>query len=254
MRDYRLETELNQKIVDGLMEGYRDYLEIRKERAESMRVSGAYAWVKGNHIDDKVASACEPHGVESKLAKAGLTWQYLQFKYHDEKILFIVKNARYFDEEQVDQGKDAKGKTKNDKMTYMSKLMNINLDIDFDEIKTVKSGGAVQLELLEKNLGKDAEEAIGKIKTNFDRFYIATYEIDESQFISKISLLMPNPVNNKAYMIDDLTAYVNATHDLIIDEKLKDVLTSNSEIPEDLNAFNFNIGLNEDVNEKDEES
>ena len=38
-----------------------------------------------------------------------MTWQYLQFSHMNEKTLFIVKNARYFNIEEVDIGKDAKG-------------------------------------------------------------------------------------------------------------------------------------------------
>ncbi|MBO0588215.1 hypothetical protein [Sporosarcina sp. E16_8] len=255
MENYKLADELNQKIIDGLMEGYREYLDIRREKARVMKVSGAYAWVKGNHIDDSIANACESYGVESKLAKAGLTWQYLQFKHLDEKILFIVKNARYFDEEQVDKGKGANGKTRDAKMSYMNKLMEINLDIDFGSIKTEESNGSVQLELIEDlHLSESDDIAISAIESNFSRFYIVTYEIDENQLISKVSLLMPNPVNNKAYLIDDLIRYVNASHDLIIDEELKDALTNSVETNENLNAFKFDIGLNDDVDEKDKGS
>jgi len=254
LENYKLAGELNQRIVDGLMEGYREYLDIRRERSRAMKVSGAYAWVKGNHIDDSVANACESYGVESKLAKAGLTWQYLQFKQLDEKVLFIVKNARYFDEEQVDMGKDAKGNTKDAKMSYMTKLMDINLDIDFGVIKTEESNGSVQLELIEDLYLSEADDiAIAKIESNFNRFYIITYEIDESQLISKISLLMPNPVNNKAYLIDDLINYVNASHELVIDEELKDALSNSVNTNDDYSAFKFDIGLNDDVDEKNKE-
>lgn len=254
MQDYKLADELNQKIVDGLMEGYREYLEIRREKSRSMKISGAYAWVKGNHIDDQVAKACESYGVQSKIAKAGLTWQYLQFKYQDEKILFIVKNARYFDEEQVDRGKDANGKTRKTKMSYMKELMNINLDVDFGSIKTEEPKGSVQLELIEDlNLSEEDELAISKIESNFDRFYIVTYEIDESQLISNISLLMPNPFNNKAYLIDDLIKYVNASHNIDIDDELKDALSNSVDTNDDYNAFKFDIEINDDSEEKGQE-
>lgn len=54
---------------------------------------GAYAWVKGNHIDHHVAVQCEKLGVESKLSKAGVTWQYLQFSVDDIKTLFFIFRA-----------------------------------------------------------------------------------------------------------------------------------------------------------------
>ncbi|MFD2195070.1 hypothetical protein [Oceanobacillus bengalensis] len=184
MKEFKLAEALNQRIVDGLMEGYREYLEVRREKSRNMKVSGAYAWVKGNHIDDQVAKTCLSYGVESKLAKAGLTWQYLQFQHQDEKILFIVKNARYFNREQVNKGKDAKGNTRNAKLSYMEDLMKINSGIDFNHLKTDNSFDTVQLELLEENfLSEEDNIEIAKIESDYDVFYIVTYEIDENQII-----------------------------------------------------------------------
>ncbi|RKQ11734.1 hypothetical protein D8M05_19375 [Oceanobacillus bengalensis] len=184
LKEFKLAEALNQRIVDGLMEGYREYLEVRREKSRNMKVSGAYAWVKGNHIDDQVAKTCLSYGVESKLAKAGLTWQYLQFQHQDEKILFIVKNARYFNREQVNKGKDAKGNTRNAKLSYMEDLMKINSGIDFNHLKTDNSFDTVQLELLEENfLSEEDNIEIAKIESDYDVFYIVTYEIDENQII-----------------------------------------------------------------------
>ncbi|WP_375200628.1 hypothetical protein [Bacillus sp. RS11] len=250
MENYKLEDELNQKIVDGLMEGYREYLEVRREKSRSMKVSSAYAWVKGNHIDDQVAKSCESYGVKSKLAKAGLTWQYLQFNQDEEKIMFIMKNAKYFNEEQVDQGKDAKGVTRSTKMSYMTKLMEINLDVDFGNIETENASDSVQLELIEEHFwGKLDTTEIEKTNSKYDRFYIITYEIDENQLISKISLLMPNPVNNKAYLIDDLIKYVTPSNNVVIDDELKDALSTNMD--ESYDAFKFDIALKDDAEEFD---
>ena len=115
MKNYNLPEKLNESIVDGIIEGYRDYLEVRRQKARELKVHGAYAWVKGNHIDHYVAVACEEHRVSSTVAKAGLTWQYLQFYNNDEKILFIVKNSRYFNVDEVNKGKDAKGQARANK-------------------------------------------------------------------------------------------------------------------------------------------
>lgn len=59
MKNYNLDDRLNKKIVFGLVNGYQDYLDVRKEKFEKMKISGAYAWVKGNHIEDRIADACE---------------------------------------------------------------------------------------------------------------------------------------------------------------------------------------------------
>ncbi|GIO25502.1 hypothetical protein [Ornithinibacillus bavariensis] len=252
MTDFKLTTELNQRIVDGLMDGYREYLEVRREKSRSMKVSGAYAWVKGNHIDDQVSKACKLFGVESKLAKAGLTWQYLQFQHHENKILFIVKNARYFNKEQVSRGKDALGKASKNKMSYMEDLMRINSNIDFKSIPTERANRSIQLELLEEGfLNEQDHYDIGKIKSEFDRFYIVVYAIDESQLISNISLFMPNPKDNKAYLIDDLTKYINASNMVQIDDELREVLINSDDINNNMDAYKFDIGINEEITKKE---
>jgi len=78
-----------------------------------------------------------------------LTWQYLQFSQKDEKILFIVKNARYFSVDEVDKGKDANGRTRVNKASYMNNLMDINSQVEFEEIPAKVFNQSVQLELLE---------------------------------------------------------------------------------------------------------
>lgn len=252
MENYKLSSDLNQKIVDGIMEGYREYLDVRREKS-TMKVSGAYAWVKGNHIDHHVAATCESYGVERKLAKAGLTWQYLQFKHGDDETLFIVKNARYFNPDQVNRGKDALGNSRSKKISYMDELMKINSNINFNINTPENQKDSVQLELVlleNVSLTEKDNEDISKINIDFKRFYIVSYEIDEGQQISEIGLWMPNPVNNKAYHIDDLTAYLNSDHIIEIEPKLKEVLTNKSDSTDYLDAQSFGIVL--DAEEKEE--
>lgn len=253
MKEYKLSNELNQSLVDGIFAGYSDYLEVRREKSRSLKVSGAYAWVKGNHIDHHVAVSCEKHGVESKLAKAGLTWQYLQFMHEDEKILFIVKNARYFNSEQVDYGRDAMGRTRNKKISYMNELMQINSGIDFNNvpIEEIESSLQLELELIEDvKLSETDNIEISKIKSSYDRFYIVTYKTDENQQIEDIRLWMPNPVDNKAYAIENLTNYFNASHIIDIDDDLRSVLSNSGDSESYLDAHAFGIVL-DDAKEKD---
>src|SRR5690625_562370 len=119
MEKYKLTKELNKKIVDGLIKGYQEYIDVRKEKYRSMRISGAYAWVKGNHIDDQVAAACVDQNVDFKLEKAGVSWQYLQFRQESDKVLFIIRNARYFNEDEVSKGKDIHGKVGSSNIQYL---------------------------------------------------------------------------------------------------------------------------------------
>lgn len=241
MKDYNLNEELNRKIVIGLIQGYQDYLDVRKEKANSMRISRAYAWVKGNHIDDQISKECESQGVVFNTAKAGLAWHYLQFIQENEKIMFIVKNGRYFSKSQVSKGKDAKGRIRNEKMSYMEKLMKINENIDFNDTKFY-SEEVRQLELIEDiPLSELDNEAISKIEPNFNRFYIVTYEIDESHLISDISLYLPNPNDNRAYLIDNLTKFISEVPEIVIDEELKEELLSSSDIEDLQGAHLFDI-------------
>ena len=253
MEEYRLPEKLNESIVDGIIEGYRDYLEVRRQKALELKIHGAYAWVKGNHIDHYVALACEEHGVTSTLAKAGMTWHYLQFSHMNEKTIFIVKNARYFNTEEVDIGKDAKGRPRGKKASYMKNLMNINEGINFDDISSNMHYHSVQLELLEDfqpvTFGDEDTKAIA---AQFDRFYIATYNIGEDYQIGEIRLWMPNPADNRAYLINELTPYIGQKpgHIFEIEDQLKSVLTQTVAAEGVLDAAVFGIVLDE-VEEKE---
>lgn len=253
MREYCLPEKLNESIVDGIIEGYRDYLDVRRQKALELKVHGAYAWVKGNHIDHYVALSCEEHGVSNTLAKAGLTWQYLQFSHMNEKTLFIVKNVRYFNIDEVDKGKDAKGRTRGNKASYMKNLMDINRGVKFEEFSVQTFNQSVQLELLEdfQPVTLEAEDTKG-MDAQFDRFYIATYNIGEDHHISEIRLWMPNPADNRAYLISELTSYIGQkpSHVFEIEDNLKSVLTQTIAAEGVLDASAFGIVLG-DVEEQE---
>lgn len=80
------------------MNGYKDYLEVRRQAYNDLKVSAAYAWTKGNHIDSSVYKEFEKYRqVKSSVEKDGYAWEYLQFILEDtsgEKYLIIVKNSR----------------------------------------------------------------------------------------------------------------------------------------------------------------
>lgn len=253
MREYCLPEKLNESIVDGIIDGYRDYLDVRRQKSRELKVHGAYAWVKGNHIDHYVAISCEEHGVSGTLAKAGLTWQYLQFSHMNEKTLFVVKNARYFNIEEVDKGKDAKGRTRGNKASYMKNLMDINREVKFEDFPTQTFNQSVQLELLEGFQPVTLEAADTKgMAAQFDRFYIATYNIGEDHQISDIRLWMPNPADNRAYLISELTPYIGQkpSHIFDIEDDLKSVLTQTIAAEGVLDASVFGIVLG-DVDEQE---
>lgn len=83
-------------IFDGIIKGYKDYLDVRKRAKEELMVSTAYAWVKGNHIDNSVYGMCCKSGIlDYKIDMAGYTWEYLQFTLEesDKKYLLFIKNS-----------------------------------------------------------------------------------------------------------------------------------------------------------------
>lgn len=223
------------------MKGYKEYLEVRKQKIRTMRISGAYAWVKGNHIDDCIANECDSEGVTWNIAKAGLAWQYLQFTHGDEEILFIVKNGRYFSKNHVSRGRDATGTIRPRKMSYMENLMKINKDIKFNEVEFT-SEEITQLELIEDfPLTEHDNNVISKLEEDFSRFYIVTYNIDENHLISDISLFLPNPNNNKAYHVENLSNYITEAPGIIIDEDVKDALSNIQEVDIEHSAHEFDI-------------
>ena len=66
MKEPKFNEILNQKIVNGFLKGYKNYFIERKEKNETMHVSSAYAWVKGNHIYHNTAESCKDNGVVFK--------------------------------------------------------------------------------------------------------------------------------------------------------------------------------------------
>lgn len=139
-----------------------------------------------------------------------------------------MKNARYFSVEEVDKGKDAKGHTRVNKASYMKNLMDINREVKFEEIPAKDFNQSVQLELLEdfQPVMLENEDTKG-MDSQFDRFYIATYNIAGDYQIGEIRIWMPNPDDNKAYLISYLTSYIGQKpgHIFDIEEDLKSALT-----------------------------
>lgn len=91
-----------------------------------------------NHIERELRALeikkeeCINHGFTYKKSKAGLTWDYLQFIHGDSKILFLIKNAAYFNEECFSQAiLPANGNKKGHRRTYLHELSKINKDLDF---------------------------------------------------------------------------------------------------------------------------
>lgn len=135
-------------------------------------------------------------------------------------------------------------------MYYLEKLMNINNNIPFNDIK-LAIDETNQLELIEDvPLTENDNQEISKLRYHYDRFYIFTYEIDENYMISNISLFMPNPHNNKAYKIADLTNYISDVPQKQIEARLRKQLKQTDEVNNNYTAHEFGIIAADDSEEK----
>ncbi|MEJ8303254.1 hypothetical protein [Saccharibacillus sacchari] len=205
--DYVLSAELNKHLVRGIESGYNLYALERSEKRQTMRVSAAYAWVKGNHIDDQVSRELENLGVNYQDDKAGYTWSYLQFSIPESKSLLLIKNATIIKSSSKQPELDVKNPD-----NYLVELSRINSKVDFEELKPEYQGTMKFNELMQDSL-KEVQNQIAV--SEFDRFYIVTYAIEpNSRMLSNVSLWMPEfKQGSKVEMvrIDDLSPYLGNT-------------------------------------------
>lgn len=214
MEQYRFTEEVNQRIVDGILQGYKNYLHERNDKFESMYISDAYAWVKGNHIDDQTARECQSVGIVFRKAKAGYTWGYLQFSSEEDKSMFIVKNAKYFNPDNVPGGRGVTGKKRRntDDNNYLKVLSKVNVNVAFPSEDTIFSDDLESeqiLSIFDDNVLRSLEKTEATaLQAKFNKFYIVTYMIDEAHMISNIDLWLPNPATDKAHKVDDLSRFI----------------------------------------------
>ncbi|QQK76482.1 hypothetical protein HUG15_13510 [Salicibibacter cibarius] len=254
MQKYRMSRGINQAIINGILQGYKNYIEERKAKREEMHISTAYSWVKGNHIDHQTAEECKEFGIGFKKAKAGYAWGYLQFDIDTGPSMFIIKNGKYFDEENFTRRKGMpRENTDPERETYLKRLSHINNNVAFPEepslFTTAQKKEYLTLfddEQLEEPQARELEE-------KFNHFYIITYEIDEAFAISKIRMLMPNPQDNQAYEIEDLSEYI-ATSTVIFEEDDYEILIEDGfDAPQSPAAADYGIVHQEELFKDDEE-
>jgi hypothetical protein len=205
---YKFDDKLKIRLVRGIEKGYSGYAEVRREKRNELRISGAYAWVKGNRIADQVANELLEIGMEISWEKAGYTWEYLSFTDTNEKYMMIIKNANII-----------KGKSKRPILdaqnpeNYLVDLSKINSHVDFDEVKGSKQG-VLELDF-QTPLVPKGDENIEELRKEYKHFYILTYSIEkESKMLSSIDLWMPEFIKNnivEMVQIDSLKEYLGQT-------------------------------------------
>ncbi|MBL1228029.1 hypothetical protein IW492_02135 [Enterococcus sp. BWB1-3] len=217
-----LKDEQAQLVVDGLLIGYKEYLDLRKEMQKKLKVSAGFAFAKGNFIDDGVAKNTTSF-MDYKLEKAGESWEYLEFSFGESKpSLFIIKNDYRL---QQTFSKDKKKKTSR----YLSNYAKINkstLDLVRRGQRKVPNV-SIQLEL---SIDEPfiSEEELSK----YENFYIVVYKTDISKVIESVLLVLPDDETRVLHMIQDLSPYLQTTSITIEDEEYSAVVGEREEIVE----------------------
>lgn len=87
---------------------------------------------------------------------------------------------------------------------------------------------------------------LNEFKSEYNEFHILTYEIDHAFQISKIMHYLPNPANNIAYEVEDLSLYISGAE--LTDEE-REVIAP--ELVDDLvDPEAFDIGIFEEEERK----
>lgn len=243
MKYFQFEEAFAQGIVDGILQGYKEYIAVRKEKKDELTVSSAYAWVKGNHIDDAIARTVPEFGVTYKLSKAGYAWGYLQFKHDNHKIMFIIKNG-------MKQGNELPSNRKNNvENNYLSKLSQINKNADFTT-KKIGNNYTEQMTFDDYPIkDKELEEEISNTASKFERFFIVSYTLDENKMIASIDLLLPNPHEMIVYRAESWDEYIESSLVTIDNEELDTVRGEKEPLLPNQTLYDYGI---EDLQEEKE--
>lgn len=247
-----INTNLLDSIVKGIIAGYKDYIDVRKEKKETMQISDAYAFVKSNHIEDQVYKHINQY-VNIRKQNAGPSWKLLKFNTNEEqgknKITFIFKNEKYFDDKNVTFGKNPLNDKEKKEKKYLKSLMEFNNGLDFKQIQ-LKSQESYQLDadsLLFKDINNENNHE-GNI------FAIITYGIDViSRQLNSAKLWIPNPSDNTAVMYYDLAEkllnIIKSEELYIIDDKDLEVLKSDHDLDDIIvdPVYEFGFGIEEEM-------
>lgn len=248
-----LPKPLEQKIVTGIMIGYKDYLAIRKEAQNRLAVSTAYAWVKGNHIDSSVQKmVANEDNITVAHGMAGYAWEYLQFAYNaaDVKSLIIIKNQRSTDKSFNGVPQPA------DTNNYLYQFAGINNPIvNRGKLPGRPTNKTIQLELTMPELSAIQQHSPLKQPAGFSRFYIVTYELDNFKKIKSVMLNMPKQQEMSLYPIMDLTPLIQSSDVDITDDELG--VIQNDRIPDSIyspanQSFGYEVAENEESKKQQE--
>lgn len=247
MEQYTFDARDSKLIVNAIVEGYRDYIDHRKDRHNNMKISSAFAWTKGNFIESKLADVGGDLKISYKKAKAGLTWDYLQFIYGETKKLFLIKNAAYFNEDSFSQAVSP-NKNQGIRRTYLHELSKINKSLEFTNVVQQPPVNPIkQSEQLSWFVSeKEVKDELKEFQLSFNEFHILTYRIDEAYQISEIMHYLPNPEDNIAYRVEDLSKFISGSE--LTDEEREVIAPEHDN--DIIDPAAFDIGIFDDEEEE----
>lgn len=139
-------------------------------------------------------------------------------------------------------------------ITIKVEIFPFNSQVDFPEEASLfsKEENKQMVAIFDDETLKRLEEPQAQeLEKEFNKFYIITYEIDESFAISTIKLFMPNPADHRAYPVDDLSDYIG-TSPVSFEENDCEVLVEDGfDAPETPIAAEYDIVPMEDLFEDD---
>lgn len=209
---YKFNSKHSSMIVNAIVKGYREYVEHRKELHNKMAISSAFAWTRNNFIESELAKQCKVTGFSTIHAKAGPTWNYLQFVNDQTKRLFIVRNATYFNPSSSSSLSIPLPRSEGGRATaYLEELAKMNGHIEFPVEKQMHLEENKENELTAASYvpAKQVSTQLDLFKNKYTSFHILTYELDEANQLRKVMHYLPDPLQNIAHLVEDLSSYIS---------------------------------------------
>lgn len=209
----------SQEVVDAILTGYKNYIDVRLKAKKELRVSAGYAWTKPNFIDDAFSKAELQFITKDTIKHAGQSWEYIEFEsYNGElgKVLLIIKGEARLKQTFPEVAKKQTG--------YLFELAKINnsfieKQISIDENEDEAMLDSVQLELI-----SDSElEALAKNASEVNNFLILTHQVDSNYQMTKIQVVMPDAHRGKLLPLQDLSSYISLSSVDFSDEKYQEL-------------------------------
>lgn len=209
-----------QEVVDQILKGYRDYIDERFAKKQSMKISSAYAWVKANHLDNALADLSFINRFTPQ--KAGYSWGYLEFDIDTKrfgKSLFIIKGSRRLN--QV---------FKNGRKNESRYLLDYSTLNDSFVTKHLNSSGDAPLQTIQLELFSPEDLKVSTpILSDYNNFFIITHEVNVENKIDTIQVVMPD-TNRNVHFLQDLSTYIISSTITFDDEKYEDLTRLSSDI------------------------